>query len=192
MIGLQHLFLRSRGKLPVVKGAKSLFANEATAMYVTDTKVAGAAEATRKLLLNTGWEPFGANSNPPENEMLTFKRNAVQVSAFIGVAPAQGGKTSIMLSTLQLSADTDDGLFEFQPQVRLQIDSSDAVKQMHLWADNTSVSSNADITGDVVIEDGRARGAAKLTKPGEFFGKAYTFEDTFDVEVMPLPEAKGE
>ncbi|MBC7815945.1 MAG: hypothetical protein IAG10_03495, partial [Planctomycetaceae bacterium] len=71
---------------------------------------------------------------------------------------------------------TDDGLFEFQPQVRLQIDSSDAVKQMHLWADNTSVSSNADITGDFVIEDGRARGTAKLSKPGEFFGKAYTFE----------------
>jgi hypothetical protein len=93
------------GKLPVVKGAKSLFTNEATAMYVTDAKVADAAEATRKLLLDAGWEPFGANSNPPENEMLTFKRNAVQVSAFIGVAPAQGGKTSIMLSTLQLSAD---------------------------------------------------------------------------------------
>lgn len=93
------------GKLPVVKGAKSLFTNEATAMYVTDAKVADATEATRKLLLDAGWEPFGANSNPPENEMLTFKRNAVQVSAFVGVAPAQGGKTSIMLSTSQLSAD---------------------------------------------------------------------------------------
>lgn len=87
---------------------------------------------------------------------------------------------------------TDDGLFEFQPQVRLQIDSSDAVKQMHLWADNTSISSNADITGDLVVEDGRARGTAKLTKPGEFFGKPYTFEVTFDVEVLPLPETKGE
>lgn len=87
---------------------------------------------------------------------------------------------------------TDDGLFEFQPQVRLQIDSLDAVKQMHLWADNTSISSNADITGDLVIEDGRARGTAKLTKPGEFFGKPYTFEVTFDVEVLPLPEMKSE
>lgn len=92
------------GKLPVVKGAKSQFVNEATAMYVTDAKLADAAEATRKLLLDAGWEPFGSNSSP-DNVMLTFKRNAVQVSAFIGVAPAQGGKTSIMLSTSQLSAD---------------------------------------------------------------------------------------
>ncbi len=92
-------------KLPVVKGAKSLFANETLAMYVTDMKVADAVNSTRKLLLDAGWEPFGANSNPPDQEFLTFKRNAVQVSAFISVAPAQGGKTAIQMSTLQLSAD---------------------------------------------------------------------------------------
>lgn len=87
---------------------------------------------------------------------------------------------------------TDDGLFEFQPQIRLQIDKSDAVQQMHLWADNTSINSNANLTGDVVVEDGRARGTAKLAKPGEFFGKEYTFEVTFDVEVLLLPTSNDE
>ena len=58
---------------------------------------------------------------------------------------------------------------------------------MHLWADNTSINSNANLAGDVVVEDGRARGTAKLAKPGEFFGKEYTFEVTFDVEVLLLP-----
>ncbi len=87
---------------------------------------------------------------------------------------------------------TDDGLFEFQPQVRLQIDSSDVVSKMDLWVDGASISSNADLTGDVVIEDGRARGTATLSKPGEFFGKNYTFEVTFDTEVLPLPKAKDE
>ena len=93
------------GKLPVVKGAKSVYINEATAMYVTEAKVADAAEATRKLLIDSGWEPFGSTSTPPDSEMLTFKRNAVQVSAYVGIAPAQGNKTTIMLSTALLSVD---------------------------------------------------------------------------------------
>lgn len=87
---------------------------------------------------------------------------------------------------------SDDGLFEFQPQVRLKIDAYDRVTGMSLWIDGTSVSGNADVDGNVVIEDGRARGTAKLAKPGEFFGKNYTFEVTFDTEVMLLPKAKDE
>lgn len=87
---------------------------------------------------------------------------------------------------------TDDDMSEFQPHVRLQIDKSDEVKQMDLWADNSSVSSNANLSGDVVIEDGRVRGTAKLTKPGEVSSKTYTFEVSFDLEVLPLPEPKNE
>lgn len=33
---------------------------------------------------------------------------------------------------------------------------------------------------------------AKLAKPGELFGKPDIFEVSFDVEVLPLPESKGE
>lgn len=87
---------------------------------------------------------------------------------------------------------TDDGLFEFQPQVRLKVDAYDSVTGMSLWIDGTSVSGNADVDGNIVIEDGRVRGTAKLAKPGEFFGKNYTFEVTFDVEVILLSKAKDE
>ena len=93
------------GKLPVVPGAKSLFANDANALYVTDLKLTAAIETMRKLLLAAGWEPYGSTGSGQDNMLLTFKRNAIQVTAFIGVAPAQGGKTSIQLGTMQLSAD---------------------------------------------------------------------------------------
>jgi hypothetical protein len=91
--------------LPVVKGAKSLFVSEATAMYVCDPAPADTAKATRALLIDAGWEPYGSLDNPPDSVMMTFKRNAVQIQANIGVAPGQGGKTSVMYSALLLSAD---------------------------------------------------------------------------------------
>jgi hypothetical protein len=77
-----------------------------------------------------------------------------------------------------------DDYFEFTPQVKFVIDSEDNVSSMHFWADNTSVSGNSDLTGDVVIEDGRARGTVKMTKPGEFFDKQYRFDVSFDVDVL--------
>lgn len=92
-------------KLPVLKGAKSQYLSESTAMYLTDVKVPDAVAATRKALQDGGWEPYGEASNLPDNVMLTFKRNAIQLMAFVGVAPAQAGKTSITYSTTQLSVD---------------------------------------------------------------------------------------
>jgi hypothetical protein len=60
---------------------------------------------------------------------------------------------------------------------------------MNLWADNASISGSGsgDVTGDVVIEDGRARGTARMTKPGDFFGKKYTFNVSFDTDVLGRP-----
>lgn len=86
---------------------------------------------------------------------------------------------------------TDDGLFEAQSQVKVVIDKDDKPSMMSLWHDGASLNSNADLAGDVIIEDGRARGTVKLGKPTEFFGKKFSFEITFDVEVLPLP-AKAE
>lgn len=91
--------------LPVIKSAKSSFANEATAMYFTDTKPADVIAETRKLFLDAGWEPYGANTNSPDLASITFKRNAIQAQVNVSVAPAQQGKTSIMYSALLLSAD---------------------------------------------------------------------------------------
>jgi hypothetical protein len=77
-----------------------------------------------------------------------------------------------------------DDYFEFVPQIKLVVDSSDKVSGMSIWVDNTSISGTADLDGDVVIEDGRARGIGKMKKPGEFFEKKYSFEVSFDVEVL--------
>lgn len=82
---------------------------------------------------------------------------------------------------------TDDGLFEVQPQVKVEIDKNDRPAMMRLWVNNVSLNSNADLVGDVIIEDGRARGTVKLGKPAEFFDKEYSFELTFDVDVILLP-----
>lgn len=92
-------------KLPVIKGAKSLFASDATAMFVTDAKHADAVQTTRQLLLDSGWEPYGSSGQAPDAVVMTFKRNAVQIQAYVTAAPAQGGKTSISYSSRLLSAD---------------------------------------------------------------------------------------
>lgn len=80
-----------------------------------------------------------------------------------------------------------DDYFEFTPQVKLIIDAEDNLSSISIWADNVSVGGNDDLAGDVVIEDGRARGTAKMTKPGEFFDKKYTFDLSFDVDVLAKP-----
>ena len=81
----------------------------------------------------------------------------------------------------------DSGLFEFQSQVKVEINKDDQPSMMSLWHDNASLNSNSDLVGEVIVEDGRARGTVKLGKPSEFIGKTFGFEITFDVEVLPLP-----
>ncbi len=82
--------------------------------------------------------------------------------------------------------------FEFVPQVKLVVDAEDQVKSLFIWADNTSIGGNDRVTGDVVIEDGRARGTARLAMPGEFFDKQYTFVLSFDVDVLGKPTSTAE
>ncbi len=86
----------------------------------------------------------------------------------------------------------DSGLFETQSQVKVEIDKDDRPAMMNLWCDGASLNSNSDLIGDVIVEDGRARGTVKLGKPSEFFGKTFSFEITFDVEVLLLPAATAE
>jgi len=87
---------------------------------------------------------------------------------------------------------TDDGLFEFQSQVKVTINREDRPSMMNLYADGASLNSNSGMVGEVVVEDGRARGTVKLDKPSEFFGKTFSFEVTFDVDVILLPETTKE
>ncbi len=101
--------------------------------------------------------------------------------------------TTVVLSEKQLNManlktalgkKAADDYFEFIPQVKLIIDSEDNLSSMSIWADNASISGSGRLEGDIVIEDGRARGVAKMTEPGEFMDSEYNFEVSFDTEVL--------
>lgn len=70
-------------KIPAVKGAKSQSPTALNAVYTTTLKSAEAATATRKLLVDAGWEPYGETKLAPDSEILTFKRNAIQLRAHL-------------------------------------------------------------------------------------------------------------
>ncbi len=91
--------------LPVVDGAKLMFASDATAIYITESPVAETAEKLHGMLLKAGWEPWGSNEVSADQKHFAVKRNAVQISAMVNLAPAQGGRTSFMYSSQILSAD---------------------------------------------------------------------------------------
>lgn len=86
--------------------------------------------------------------------------------------------------TAALGKKAADAYFEFTPQVRLTVDADDNLRSLSIWADNISIGGNDSLDDDIVIEDGRARGTARMTEPGDFRGKKYSFELSFDVTVL--------
>ena len=105
-----QVFVHSLGnvnlsKLPAVKGAKSTHTAAGVVGYTTELKAIEAGDATRKLLLDSGWEPYGSQSIPPESVVMTFKRNAIRLNVFAGAAPAQQGKVMISYSVNVMAAD---------------------------------------------------------------------------------------
>ncbi|AGA28177.1 hypothetical protein [Singulisphaera acidiphila] len=88
------------GKLPVPPGVKPFFGGPVSTSYLTESPVAETAQACRKLLLESGWEPYG-----DAGDTHFFKQNAVRLAARVTSAPAQGGKTVIDYSTLLMSVD---------------------------------------------------------------------------------------
>ena len=92
-------------KLSVVNGAQSTHSSDLVVVYTTDLKPAEAAEATRKVLMDSGWEPYGSQPNPSDSVVMTFKRNAIRVKAVVGVAPNQEGKVQISYFPRVLAAD---------------------------------------------------------------------------------------
>lgn len=85
---------------------------------------------------------------------------------------------------------TDDGYIDFSSQVRVTIDKDDRPAFLNLYASGVSLSQNTGLVGDVIVEDGRARGTMKLNEAVEFAGKTINFDLTFDLEVLPLPTAE--
>ena len=72
-----------------------------------------------------------------------------------------------------------------QPYLQVELDENDRPTRLALQADKTpGGGSGDDLSGTALVESGRARGAVKLKKPGEFFDKAYTAEISFDIPVL--------
>lgn len=92
-------------KVPVIKGATSIFANAASASYATETPVPKAAEQMMGLLRENGWQFYGVNALSDEQHFLNVRKNAVQLSIMVAKAPAQGDKTMISISSLLMSAE---------------------------------------------------------------------------------------
>ncbi len=87
-------------KLPVPPGVKPFFGGPANASYITETPVEKTSQDCRKLLLEQGWQPYGA-----AGDVQFFKQNAIRLAARVSSAPAQGGRTVIDYSTLLMSSD---------------------------------------------------------------------------------------
>ncbi len=85
--------------LPRIPGSIALFENKATTSFVVRDKVTDASEATRALLAAEGWQqyaaPFTASALDATHSIMSFKKGWQALSVHIGVAPAQGGATSI-------------------------------------------------------------------------------------------------
>jgi hypothetical protein len=69
-------------------------------MLIAESAVEPTTQEIRKTLEQQGWQPYG-DAGPQH----FYRKNAIRLSATIGMAPAQGGKTSISYSTELMSAE---------------------------------------------------------------------------------------
>jgi hypothetical protein len=113
-------------KLPVPPGAKLLYSFPAATAYITEKSVKETSDVLRTLLTAQGWEPYGN-----AGDSMYFKKNAVKLSAFPSVAPAQGGKTMILFSAELMSVDLP------APQHFLSASYADATKALFVVVDMT-------------------------------------------------------
>ena len=90
----------------------------------------------------------------------------------------------------QLAKDGSDmALFDFDSQVKIEIEMGDKIEVIFVAHDNNSfpIIGGSNVISDLIIEDGRARGTVTLEEPKNFSGKKYSIDLTFDVEVLKLP-----
>jgi hypothetical protein len=91
-------------KLPRIAGAQELFASTSTTMLVVRDKVPEVVAATRALLVADGWQPAdNASTQGSGNDALAimnFRKGSQALNVFIGVAPAQGGATTIQYTPI--------------------------------------------------------------------------------------------
>ncbi|MBX3421130.1 MAG: hypothetical protein KF752_06195 [Pirellulaceae bacterium] len=177
---------RARGSVQL-KEPGSFFDKVYTAEISFDVPLLTRQSSPAKLLVDA---PKLANSGT-----LKMGDKTYNLSNVVAYAMKQFDKpmTTIVLSekplnmtklTAALGKKSADDYFEFTAQVKLVVDAEDNVNSTQIWADNASISGNNENASEIVIEDGRARGTAKMLTPGEFFNKQYSFEVSFDTVVL--------
>jgi len=90
---------------------------------------------------------------------------------------------------------SDDGLFLTQPHIKVVFNAAGEVESCSGWADNSSFGESGDrMTGELKVEEGKAKGSAKLAEGDTGIFKR-GFEVRFDVavglDVAPKPVAKA-
>ncbi len=101
------------------------------------------------------------------------------------VATAQPVKQDALLKLLQANVPEEKWGDQWKlpsPHVRLILDDDDSLWSVQLYADKVPGSST-EVTGEAIVEDGRARGTAKL-KQQKFFEHSYEAELSFDVPLL--------
>ena len=95
--------------LPQMVGAEPLFQSPNTLGYLASAEVSEVADFTRQELAAQGWQEFTlpgtATANDADLQSLMFIQNGLELSVLIGVAPAQGNKTSVQYSATLLPLD---------------------------------------------------------------------------------------
>lgn len=93
-------------KLPRPEGCKPISATQPATTLVTDSSVKDVAAATREIITAAGWTEHGATAMPMANmAVLNFVKNGIGLLAYIGKAPAQGGKTTIQYAVTVMAND---------------------------------------------------------------------------------------
>lgn len=141
-------------KLPVPPGAKPWHAFPDTAAFITDAGVEETREATRKVLLEQGWQPYGGAADTSD-----YKKNATSIGVTINSPPATPGQTVISFGSRQLSADLP------APPDATRVDYSDNPTQVYVempgtmadafaFQQKTLTAAGWKATTDKPIEDG--------------------------------------
>ena len=95
--------------LPQIADAESGFVFPNILTYFSPTPVVDVVRFTRSELAAQGWlefvRPNTATADNPESQTRTFIQNGLELTAFVTVAPAQDGKTSVQYSLALLPGD---------------------------------------------------------------------------------------
>lgn len=94
MVSLKPVGAVSSADLPHYSPAESLYTSPVTSMYVTADSVAGVAESTQQMLVNSGWN-IASQSGDDTRQFMTLRKDKTDLQVTVQVAPAQGGKTTI-------------------------------------------------------------------------------------------------